>query len=230
MTKSKPQKKQPYKYVPCHTDGTLIFQSGGTSFYAGKYTHVTQARYDLIIDLANAVTSKVEGTNLRGQIKKFIEPKQAQILHLGWPDYGTLKWERGDFESLLAAIEGDQLESVFVCCMGGHGRTGTMMAILAGISGAVPDGACPVEWLRKLYCEKVVESDEQLDYVERITGLRVKAALSKPLVVGQGNLYKGSYQGGWQRGVYGGGQSYYQDDWYPSAGESKSYDGEYRRP
>lgn len=210
---------------PCHTDGTLIFTSKGTSFYAGKYTGVSKCSYDLIIDLANQVTSTVAGINTSKRIKKFVDQHGAQLMRISWHDYSVISWSRETFQELLDAIHADKLESVYVCCIGGHGRTGTMMSILAGLSGAVPEGECPVTWLRELYCDRVVESTEQLDYVEKITGLKVKASAGKPMTY-QGNLggyYGGSYHGGgssWQKQVYGSRSEF----------ERIEYDGKYSKP
>jgi hypothetical protein len=218
---------------PCHTDGTLIFIKDGTEFYAGKYSGVNKRSYDLIIDLAKMVTATVSSTNPRGKIKEFADGLSVQILHISWPDYGIITWEKERFQELLAAIKADKLESVYVCCVGGHGRTGTMMSILAGLSNAIPDGECPVTWLRNKYCDNVVESESQLDYVQKITGLTVTADPGKsygaytrttynnpsyntPKVTGP--LYDNDWQYGhdWREKVYG--------------GKRGEYDGKYSNP
>lgn len=62
---------------------------------------------------------------------------------------------------------------IAVYCDGGHGRTGTALAILASLGGLVPEDACPVEWVRKRYCSSAVETDEQIEYIEAITGRSV---------------------------------------------------------
>ena len=223
-------------YKPCHTEGTLVFEKDGTEFYAGKYTGVSLRTYDLIIDLAKSVTSNVSGTNVRGKVGKFTDSLSAQIIHISWPDYGIISWEKDKFEKLLAAIKADKLTSVYVCCVGGHGRTGTMMSILAGLSGAIPEGECPVTWLRKVYCDNVVESEKQLGYVEAITGVKVTAEPGKAY----GAYYQsgGTYQG--SKGSYGGsyGPNEYkhgapwQQKVYGNGGTKKAtdYDGEYSDP
>ena len=211
------------KYNPCHTDGTLVFEKDGVSFYAGKFSHVSSRSYDLIIDLSGSVTQKVRALGLRGKVAEFANDLAAQILGVSWPDYGVIKWDRGLFEQLLEAIKNDKLETVYVCCVGGHGRTGTMISILAGLSGVIPKDECPVEWLRKKYCENVVESQEQLDYVAAITGLKVSASPGKAYsTYTQVNAGWPPVGGGWQGNVYGGSRD------YPVI--NKSFDGEYWEP
>jgi hypothetical protein len=84
--------------------------------------------------------------------------------HVEWPDFGV----PADIDGLRAALA-DALtrarrgEVVELGCLGGHGRTGTALACLAILTGTPPDEA--VEWVRANYCEKAVETDQQLRLV-----------------------------------------------------------------
>lgn len=60
--------------------------------------------------------------------------------------------------SLKAAIDG---RSVYVGCMGGWGRTGLFLALMAKAAG-VPD---PVDYVREVYTPRAVETREQEKYV-----------------------------------------------------------------
>lgn len=62
-------------------------------------------------------------------------------------------------EYLWAAL-GDG-KSVHVGCVGGHGRTGLVVAALASLSGV----KTPLAWTREQYCEKAVESKDQIDFL-----------------------------------------------------------------
>lgn len=53
------------------------------------------------------------------------------------------------------------VRSVHVGCVGGHGRTGLVVAALAHLSGVEK----PVAWTREHYCSKAVESQEQVDFL-----------------------------------------------------------------
>jgi len=90
-----------------------------------------------------------------------------------WPDYGIPTLDRHWWVRLNAAlrkIAGD----VIVHCLGGHGRTGTAASILAVMNGWNGE-KCPVTWLREVYCRQVVECQEQIDYITRITGAKITA-------------------------------------------------------
>lgn len=98
-----------------------------------------------------------------------IEPEpRIQII---WPDLGapslTREWWQA-FVEWLFSIEAET--DMVIYCMGGHGRTGTALLLLALLSGAVPDGEEPLEWLRDHYCMDAVETLTQIDYIAAITG------------------------------------------------------------
>ncbi len=97
---------------------------------------------------------------------------------IDWPDRGVPNLGRAWWKALAKEIKGID-GKVGVCCMGGHGRTGTMLAILVPLLGGLKGKkACPVTWVRKNYCEEAVESDAQIDYVEYITERAVKIGSS----------------------------------------------------
>ena len=91
--------------------------------------------------------------------------------HVEWPDFGV----PADLDSFRAALA-DALERarrgeiVELGCHGGHGRTGTALACLAMLTGTPPNEA--VEWVRANYCEKAVETDEQLRLVTDFSACR----------------------------------------------------------
>lgn len=82
---------------------------------------------------------------------------------LRWADFGV-----PDAAELRVALE-DVLdrarrgERVEVGCLGGHGRTGTALACLAVLTGTPPGEA--VAWVRAVYCERAVETDDQHAFV-----------------------------------------------------------------
>lgn len=88
--------------------------------------------------------------------------------HLDWPDFGVPVDPDAMIAVLRSALDraraGEQVE---LGCLGGHGRTGTALAILAVLSGAAPAEA--VAWVRRDYCDRAVETPEQQAFV---AGLR----------------------------------------------------------
>jgi hypothetical protein len=81
-----------------------------------------------------------------------------------WPDYGmpkdtrrltrTLRW------LLVQAKEGQTVE---IGCMGGHGRTGTVLAALLVLQGVPARTA--IRRVRRGYCVEAIESDRQFAFV-----------------------------------------------------------------
>ena len=126
--------------------------------------------------------SIVEGTNgameLLGK-DLFYGGDSCEAVAIDWPDGGTPKLSRRWWEMLssrLVKMEGH----VAVNCYGGHGRTGTFLAIIACLLDEVPFSVCPVEWIRdKMGCDEQVETYSQCDYIERMTGRKVTAEASQ---------------------------------------------------
>lgn len=86
--------------------------------------------------------------------------------HLDWPDFGV----PSDSVAVVAALQqaldrARRGECVELGCLGGHGRTGTALALLATLSGHPADDA--VAWVRTHYCAQAVETAEQEGYVRQ---------------------------------------------------------------
>lgn len=88
---------------------------------------------------------------------------------LGWVDGSTPPVTAREWQNLVQAIK--KIDGkIAVYCMGGHGRTGTALAIIACLAGLVPRETCPVQWVRDRYCPEAVESLEQINYIANVTG------------------------------------------------------------
>jgi hypothetical protein len=90
-------------------------------------------------------------------------------VHVDWPDFAV----PADPEAATAALAGLLAraragERVEVGCLGGHGRTGTALALLAVLAGTPPAEA--VAWVRSAYCARAVETAEQAAFVEATPG------------------------------------------------------------
>lgn len=86
--------------------------------------------------------------------------------HLDWPDFGRPADSLAVQESLASLLRRARAgERVELGCLGGHGRTGTALALLAVLTGHPADDA--VGWVRSHYCPKAVETPEQEAYVEQ---------------------------------------------------------------
>ena len=87
--------------------------------------------------------------------------------HLAWPDFGVPRELAAADAQILDAFERARRgERVEVACVGGHGRTGTVLACMAALAGVPPLEA--VSWVRKHYCERAVQEPSQQYWMERV--------------------------------------------------------------
>jgi hypothetical protein len=88
---------------------------------------------------------------------------------IAWPDFGLPSdpevAARQITDAFLRAGRGELVE---VGCLGGSGRTGTVLACMAVLAGAPPAEAVP--WVRSTYRPEAVETAEQEAWVEWFAG------------------------------------------------------------
>jgi hypothetical protein len=98
---------------------------------------------------------------------------------LDWPDFGVpadaAAAEREIRGALARARAGQRVE---VACVGGHGRTGTVLACMAILSGVSADEA--VEWVRQAYCRRAVQEPSQQYWIEHRFAVGVAGPESHP--------------------------------------------------
>lgn len=158
----------------CHQDGKHILTMSKMKLYAGSSSHAYDG-YQLVINLTGSVTHWFDSpTGIEGGeklcpqfLQSFPEQDYAAIpqLIIHWKDGGVPAFTREQWELLiedLARIQG----RVYIHCMGGHGRTGTALAILLGLTKAIKKD--PLQWLRKNYCMESVETVAQIDYIKSL--------------------------------------------------------------
>lgn len=88
-----------------------------------------------------------------------------------------------EFRNMVVWL-GQQLQAgkkVHVGCIGGHGRTGTLFAALRAHLMQDPD---PITHVRQNYCEKAVESLEQIEFLAKYYGAKPVMALKAALKSG----------------------------------------------
>ena len=83
---------------------------------------------------------------------------------IDWPDFGLPADGPRAVEQITSAFDrardGERLE---IGCIGGLGRTGTVLACMAILSGVAADEA--VKWVRSTYDSRAVETPEQEQWV-----------------------------------------------------------------
>jgi hypothetical protein len=88
---------------------------------------------------------------------------------IAWEDFGVPTDASHAGVQIRAAFERARAgERVEVGCVGGLGRTGTVLACMAVLAG-VPSAEA-VAWVRANYDERAVETEEQEAFVERFAG------------------------------------------------------------
>jgi len=84
--------------------------------------------------------------------------------HVEWPDFGVPASSadlRSKLEQLLERSRSG--EHVELGCLGAHGRTGTALACLVVLAGVPASDA--VAWVRSSYCDRAVETPEQVAFI-----------------------------------------------------------------
>lgn len=177
----------------CHNDPTLLFSIGKARIWGGsKDSMLDRSDWALVITAAQIrfdcpVAVNEGAAELIPLVLSMADWKEPPIIRIDWPDYGVPALPKEWWKLLVETLKGVEGD-VAVCCQGGHGRTGTALAILATLSGRVPKKADPVLWLRQKYCKEAVESASQLMYFTHVTGKKTSAEEPKKWY-GQGSSY-----------------------------------------
>lgn len=121
-----------------------------------------------------------DGTRVRASPiseRREVDPERAFGLYLDkqwnptwpacvidWPDFGLPQDPEAaanDIAAAFARAQGGEL--VEVGCLGGRGRTGTVLACMAVLAGVPGDEA--VAWIRQAYRPEAVETPQQEEWV-----------------------------------------------------------------
>ncbi len=95
-------------------------------------------------------------------------PMRIPTLYVPIEDYGIPTVEDMDLIVSFIKYHTSKGKEVVVSCIGGHGRTGAVLAVWAGLNGVEN----PIEYVREHYCECAVETEEQEEFVEYYLGIR----------------------------------------------------------
>lgn len=182
---------------PCHTGNVPVFTTEFFTLFGGGNSNGAVYTPRVIIDLADNVMRPVDVEGIGfNNVRAFL----PTIVKVAWKDHGVPVYGRSFWDALVTDMVayGQQHgpTDMLVVCQGGHGRTGTALAILACLFGAVPEGLCPVAWVREHYCQEAVESTEQLKYIEKVTGRKVTSGITPAYTytpTGHGTQYESGY-------------------------------------
>lgn len=146
---------------------STVFTGGGSS-YQGSIEY-REANADLVIS-AVSVSLGSESMAHDMQCAQMLTPVNVKrILSLKWPDYGVPKYERSFWLMLTAEICNLKMTEVHCQCMGGNGRTGTMLCIIYQLAtGKFKTATELIKHIRKAYRSEAVESEAQAEYIAKV--------------------------------------------------------------
>lgn len=141
--------------------------------WVGKKSDADSQPFDLIVNCSD-FSMTVPKRYPRGfEALAALDPRAAvPILEIGWSDftaphftyqYWTTLWQ------LLCdkALECTHRYQVLLCCVGGHGRSGTASACLLLASRARPSAKSAIKQMRK-FCSGMVETAGQEQYIRKL--------------------------------------------------------------
>lgn len=160
------------------TGPTLVFKHAKVRIFAGDRAARLKRPFDLYVTLDSSAPRKSGVAFHNGAHNAFRHFKPTGAIpqvDIDWPDYGIPALTLRHWVCLatdLMAYDGD----ILIHCMGGHGRTGTALAALAGVLPLIGLAAprseladrCVVNWVRKVYDADAVESEEQAEYLQEL--------------------------------------------------------------
>lgn len=164
-TGSTPSK--PYVKACTHDRSKTVKLENGLEVYATANRDVKYLQ-DELVDIGVYAYSGWQGNMYpfvsAGLTVPWAPARTTEAIMLPWPDYKVpedtsymvdmIRW-------MIAQMEaGKHLE---VACMGGHGRTGTLLAMLLVAQGLTPGEA--IREARTRHCKSAVESAVQCDYI-----------------------------------------------------------------
>ena len=143
---------------------TKVLELGGGVWAGSKYDcKGSFPKFDIILNCTGTASMVPKHKIPYEWGEKFENPVFKEIV-LDW-DNNQAVLISPDFWSALVKFIVDNNSRVLVCCVGGHGRTGTALTALMLTSGTWKTWDA-IDFLRKGYCNEAVETQVQVDYLK----------------------------------------------------------------
>lgn len=180
----------------CHNGPTTLFINRGLSLGGASLWEATKYfyDYDLVISLEYLDIKKyplVWGDVRSIELGRILdEYSLTEHIHIKWPDFSIPQVDKEFWTKLSRFLKKkgrdkerfNKVYKVMIHCMGGHGRTGTALAILASLcTDEGWQGEDLLEKIRRFHCSKSVENKKQIKYIEKILGFKLKGDGTKSL-------------------------------------------------
>ena len=152
-------------YYSCHTGTVEVFidpQTGIKIKAGGDMRDVKVSKDDLLLDCG-------------ADFKRYKEVKEYKnpIIVINIPNGGIPRMALKFWEDLVDIIRNEKKDTL-IACLGGHGRTGVCLSMLAYLMDVPGAKENPIEFIRKNYCKKAVESVKQFDYIKTLLNLDIE--------------------------------------------------------
>lgn len=139
--------------------GTVTVSAGSFAAVQVRYTD-----FDLFVALNNRpsippIDSDQALLRVYPVLQSAVERKPH--IKIEWTDFAPPPLPATFFHDLFQQFRTGPAKKIVVYCQGGHGRTGTFIALLYHAMGKKD----VVNLARDVYCKKAVESDDQMDYL-----------------------------------------------------------------
>jgi len=138
--------------------------SAGTLNVCEKYLN----RFDVLLNLTYKPVRQHHKIPIP-ELKRFERIDRFVELLLDWPDMGVTRLSLKFWQELIKWLQAREYK-MLVCCVGGHGRTGTAIASLMVAMGSAPEDA--IDWVHDHYCRKAIETQGQQNYIINLVKTR----------------------------------------------------------
>jgi protein-tyrosine phosphatase len=160
----------PIQFQECKHSPQHIIKSNWNLYAGKKWNSEGEANdFNIVLNLTGSPLNRghiIPISELNKWESKY--KRKYREICLDWPDMGVADFPKEFWIDLIHYFE-KKKSKVLMFCLGGHGRTGTAMGIFLVLGlGYKPKDA--VDWIRKNYCNKAIETWNQLNYVYSMVG------------------------------------------------------------
>ncbi len=163
----------------------LEIEVGNIVLIPASRSDALETSADIVVSLGVKIdlTNPVSWSGKKSDVTTALMVPEAEYLYINWPDMDvphrlTRPWWEA-FMTWLHSFE--EPTTIVMHCHGGHGRTGTALAIILGLIyeeegnfDDIKNLEDIVKWVQTNYCDHAIETYSQVDYISKILGKEQK--------------------------------------------------------